>query len=418
VGVTILDPAFADYWVNRCAERIRNLGIDFYYVDSFCRNAYFADWKGHRVSRDEDAHPLWQRLIETCREADVPMFHNNPFAVYNDIGYTEHGWFSTWQADWRMWASRQMAHNAMNPKGRPLIQIGDRDPKPYDHLREAPSASMRLFAPLLWNIRMSFNNFGHMFPDRQATFTIESLPWIQAAYELRMRTYANPDVRPRWWAYETALEAQPYQLGESGVIAFMNHDDTVEDHAISYQPGNFDELKSDRPTWVWRIDIPDPHNISYEGVTDTSPIRRLAKQTRAGFFERLPERIEYQGDFPKKLPALFVVTQVPGLIEQVDGKGCQLLLPENYRARVTGTCDLEHQKISLMIKSDHDSATVLVPMFEGKDTYHVLARSMTRMHNAGVLPGLAPVEHETADINGLNFVRLFVEKGETEFIIE
>ena len=61
---------------------------------------------------------------------------------------------------------------------------------------------------------------------------------------------------------------------------------------------------------------------------------------------------------------------------------------------------------------------MLVPAFEDKDDYRVTARSMTRMHAAGVLPALAAVKSETATLNGTRFVRLFVDEGETEFIVE
>ena len=420
VGVAVDNshPAFQDYWVSRCKERIENLGIDFYYIDSFCTNMTFVDWKGHTASQSEDVYPLYQRLVDTCRAAEVPIFHNSPFALYNDIGYTEHPWFSTWEHDWRMWASRQMAHNAMNPRGRPLLLIGDKDWNQYQDFHSAPSAAMRLFAPILWNVRMSFNGFAHGFPAEQATFTIKSLPWIQAGFELRMRTYAPLDYHPRWWAHETELEAQPYQLGRSGVIALMNHDDRLDRQTITYNPGDFAEFKSDRPTWIWRIDFPHPNDVSYEGVSDRSPIRRLARHSKAGFFESLPERIEYSADFPKQRPAVLVVTQVPGLIESTNGRPCQLLLPENYRSKVTGTCDWKRQKTSLIVVNPHERATVLVPAFASKNGCRVSARSLSRLSNAGVLPAMSEVKYERVEVNGLRFIRLFVEKGKTEFVVE
>ena len=420
VGVSVNNshPAFQDYWIRRCEERIENLGIDFYYIDSFCTNTTFVDWKGHTVTQEDEIYPLYRRLVDACRARNVPMFHNSPFAVYNDIGYTEHPWFSTWEHDWRMWASRQMAHNAMNPRGRPLLLIGDKDWNQYESFRTAPSAAMRLFAPILWNVRMSFNGFAHGFPAHQATFTIESLPWIQAGYELRMRTYVPLHFRPRWWAYETDLETQPYQLGRSGLIALMNHDDRQKQQTITYQPRDFAELKSDRPTWIWRIDFPHPDDVSFKGVTDSSPIRRLAKHSQAGFFESLPERIEYSADFPKRCPAVLVVTQVPGLIESTNGRPCQLLLPENYGANVTGTCDWKHQKISIIVSNPHERATVLVPVFASKDRYRVSARSLSKLHNAGVLPAMSQVKFERVDVHGLRFIRLKAAKGKTEFVIE
>ena len=107
----------------------------------------------------------------------------------------------------------------------------------------------------------------------------------------------------------------------------MNHDDRLERQTITYDPGDFADFKADRPTWVWRIDFPHPDAVSYDGVTDSSPIRRLARHSKAGFFESLPKRVEYSADFPRKRPALLVVTQTPGLIESTNGRPCQLLLP-------------------------------------------------------------------------------------------
>ena len=418
VAVNNSHPAFQDYWVRRCEERIKNLGIDFYYIDSFCTNMSFVDWKGHTASQEETVYPLYQRLVDTCRAAEIPIFHNSPFGLYNDIGYSEHPWFSTWEHDWRMWASRQMAHNAMNPRGRPLILIGAKDWQQYQTFRSAPSAAMRLFAPILWNVRMSFNGFAHGFPAEQASFTIESLPWIQAGFELRMRTYAPLNLRPRWWAHETELETQPYQLGRSGLIALMNHDDHLERQTITYHPEDFADFKANRPTWVWRIDFPHPDNVSYDGVTDSSPIRRLARHSKAGFFESLPKRVEYSANFPRKRPALLVVTQIPGLIESTNGRPCQLLLPENYGAKVTGGCNWKQQKISLVIKNPHEQATALVPLFKSKHGYRVRARNLSRLHNAGVLPAMSEVKFEEVDVNGMRFIRLFVAKGKIEFVIE
>ena len=71
-----------------------------------------------------------------------------------------------------------------------------------------------------------------------------------------------------------------------------------------------------------------------------------------------------------------------------------------------------------MVRNKNEKATVLVPAFEGKDNYRVSARSMTRMHNAGVLPAITEVEHEKATIGNQDFVRIFVDQGETEFIVE
>ena len=115
---------------------------------------------------------------------------------------------------------------------------------------------------------------------------------------------------------------------------------------------------------------------------------------------------------------MLVVTQVPGLIESVNGRSCQLHLSENYGVEVTGTCDWKRQKISLIIKNRHERATALVPAFEKKDRYQVRARSLSRLANGGVLPAMSEVKFEDVKVNGMRFIRLFVAKGKTEFVVE
>ena len=420
IGVSVDNshPAVQAFWLACLAERLEHFPIDFVYIDGFAANSSFADWKGHTAPQAEEVVPMYRGFLDLCREAELPLFHNSAYAVYNDIGYTEGNWFAAWQSDWRGWSSRMLNQGAMNPRGRPLIPIGYWDNNEYaGGPMNAPSAPQRLFAPIMWNTRMGMNNFSHRQPVNQEVFLRQGLPWIQAGFELRMRTYASPDLRPRWWAYETEVEGFSYNLGKSGVIAMMNHHPDESRHGFRFEPLGFDGLQAGRPAWLWRIDVPHPHRTAYDGVTHTSPIRRLATQQVISFYPELPEAIEYEGEFPLKTPVVLLLTQVPGLVESVDGKRCQLLLPENYEARITGVCDPGAGTITVTVDSRHETTTCLVPCLDPATKHDIVRRSLTGMHVAGVLPAPEDVEADKVELHGATFLRLTAGKGATEFSI-
>jgi hypothetical protein len=279
------------------------------------------------------------------------------------------------------------------------------------------SVPVRLHGPLMLNHRIEMNNFGHMRPRRQLLFQLQALPWLQAIYELRMRQFVNPHITPRWWAHETELETHGFNLDKSsGVIAVMNHEPDTVEQEIAFETKALG-LKRGRPAWVWRMRLPHPHQVDYRGVTGDSPIRRLAVQKLAAFHQKLPAKMGYRESWPSDTPVLLLVTQSPALLESVDGKACQLWLPEAYDVRITGVQEGEAGRIDLRVRNRHETAGVLVPL-TGDRTPAVSMRRLEQMHEAGVLPAFEKVDREIVERDGQRFCRFVVPRGTQEIVVQ
>ena len=46
-------------------------------------------------------------------------------------------------------------------------------------------------------------------------------------------------------------------------------------------------------------------------------IPRLARQSAADVYDQLPERVEYAGEFPSKIPVVLLITLTLGLISEL-----------------------------------------------------------------------------------------------------
>ena len=410
-------PVLHDFWVQRVADRLDHIKLDVIYLDCSPPAPSGVDWRRHVAPQSEDSYAMWEGMMEEAHKRGAAMFHNYPVPLFNDLGYSELGWYAVYQADWRQYAMRQAVQQTYNRRGRPIIVLGHFDSGEGPLIKWA-TTPVRFSSAFLHNIRLSMYNYGHGYPRTEATFWTHAMPWIQAIFELRDRQFVNVHARPRWWADETELEAQAYNLNKStGLVVLMNHEDEPLEEKITLDTKPLG-LRKGKPAWVWRMELPHPHTVDYSNVTDTSPIRRLAKQTLVAYHAKLPKKLSHSEAWPANNAVMLLVTQTPALIESVDGKPSQLLLPEAYDVKIGGVYDDATGRVDLTVTNNRDTATLLVPLAGDREGADVKMRRLDQIHSAGVLPGFEGVKSEATELEGQPFIRFTIPKGTQELMIQ
>lgn len=410
-------PVLHDFWIQRAADRLDNIRLDVLYLDCSPSVSSGMDWRRHMAPQPEESCAMWQGMMEEAHHRGAAMFHNYPVPLFNDLGYSEFGWFAVYRADWRQYVMRQAVQQTYNRRGRPIIVLGHFDSGEGPLIQWA-TTPVRFSSAFLHNIRLSMYNFGHGNPRKEADFYTHAMPWIQAIFELRDRRIVNVHARPRWWADETELEVQAYNLNKSsGLVVLMNHEDEPLEEKVTFETKPLG-LKKGKPTWVWRMELPHPHTIDYSSVTDTSPIRRLAQQELVAYHAKLPKTLSNSEGWPANNAVMLLVTQIPALVESVDGKPSQLLLPEVYDVKVTGVYDDATGRVDLLVSNGHHAATLLVPIATDKKDTDVRMRRLDQIHGAGVLPGFEGVASKVIVLHGQRFSRFTIPNGTQELMIQ
>ena len=266
-------------------------------------------------------------------------------------------------------------------------------------------------------MRVSLHPAAQNDPDRQERFANRIMPWLQAFFELRLRAFANPHVRPPWWAHETELESQGYNLDRaSGLVAFMNHTDGPLAENVTFETGPLG-LQAGKPAWVWRLQMPHPNDVEDVQPAEGAPIPRRGRQTLVAYHEALPASLAYEEAWPADTPVILLVTHSPGLVRTVGGKTCQWFLPEAYRTRITGGIDADSGRVNLAVDSPDHAAEVLVAGVSGKPPRSARMQRVSGMHEAGVLPAVEDAVSGAVEIDGERFLQLAVPRGATEFTV-
>ena len=425
VGVQLqgADPVMQDWWVETLERQLDFSGLDLTYFDALQRGNLAVDWKRHRAVQSQEMYAMYRRFIEACHERDAALFTNYAVPMFNDMGYSELAAYVTYRRDWREYVGRMMGQQALNRRGRPLIVIGA--PRLSDFKPQYPPDSLRpevvpfmLHSPLMHNVRISLSPGMKPNPEMQVAFVQRALPWLQAFFELRLRALVNPHVRPRWWAHETELESQGYNLDKtSGLVAFMNHTGEALSERVTFEAAPLG-LEAGEPAWVWRLQMPHPHRAEDVPPADEAPIPRLGKQTLVAYHDELPGTLDYEEAWPADTPVLLLITHSPGLVYTVDGKTCQWFLPGAYRTRVSGRVDSESGRVNLAVDSPDHAAEVLVPGLPGKPPRSARMQRVSGMHEAGVLPAIEDAAFGTVEIDGQRFLKLQIPKGAAEFTVQ
>ena len=409
-------PVVQDFWIKTVDDQFAYMDLEVTYIDSISHSSVPVDWATHTATQNEDMYPLFAGLVDSCRKHNGAMFRNYPVPLYCDMSYSEFGWWGVYQSDWRAYSARQAAQQVYARRGQPITLVGHHEHMLDDPMQSA-SGAFRLHSMLLLNHRLGMLNFGALNPMLRLKYYLQSMPWLQAVYELRLRELANPHVKPRWWAEETELESHGYRLDKgTGLVVFMNHETGPRDEEVCLETAPLG-LKPGRPAWLWRIRLPHPRSVDYGEVTETSPIRRLARQSLLAYHQKLPVRITYQETWPADTPVLLLLTQVPALVESVDGRNCQLWLPKAYDISVTGVRHGASGRADLTVKNRHRVASVLLPVDAGQSP-RVQMRRLDAMHEAGVLPAFEAVASEAVEQDGERFLRFAVPKGTQEIVVE
>jgi hypothetical protein len=413
-------PVLQDWWVDILERQLDFVDLDMTYFDTLARASVNVDWKHHRAVQSQEMYALYKRFIEVTHEHDAALFTNYAVPMFNDLSYTEQAGYPTYKSDWHAYAARISGQQVLNRRGRPLIVVNTPHsfelPFPPESLHD-DSVPFILHSPLLHNVRMSLHPASQNDPDRQVRFAHKALPWLQAFYELRMRDYANPHVRPRWWAHETELETHGYTLSkDAGIVSCLNHAGAASNQKVAFETAPLG-LQPGKPAWVWRLQLPHPRQADDTPPAADAPIPRLARQTLVAYHTELPDRLEYEEPWPSETPVHLLITHSPALIRAVGDTTCQFFLPEAYRATVSGTMDIKTGRLDLLAENRHEDAELLIPSTPDSTPGMAQMLRVGTMHEAGVLPAAEPIEVETTRIDGQAYILLKAPKGSTEFIL-
>jgi hypothetical protein len=410
-----------DWWVGTLVRQLDFFDTRMTYFDTLARSSVPVDWKEHRAIQSRDMYPMYRRFVEESHDRDVALFSNYAAPMFSDLGYSEQAGYPTFRNNWRSYAARISGQQALNRRGRPLIVVSTPQsfelPFPPESLRAA-CVPYVLHAPLLHNTRMSLHPASRNDHERQARFVSRALPWYQAFFELRMRTYANPRVTPRWWANETELESHGYVLDkESGIVSFMNHEDATLYQEVSFRTAPLG-MRAGAPAWVWRLQMPHPFEAEDVQPADDAPIPRLAKQRLVAYHEELPESLTYRESWPADTPVHLLVTHSPVLIRSVGGKRCQFFLPEAFGAKVGGRLDVKSGRLDLLATNHDDEIEILVPGVPGGLPDSAQMLRVGTMHEAGVLPAAEPANTVKVEIDGQEYLCISAPEGVAEFVLQ
>ena len=403
---------YREFLIRRCAEHFQHLNIDFMNLDtSPTVGGYECDWKEMRVTRPRVVQDLYNEFLRIAQEHGGTTQMNMPIPTASTAGFTEWPWFSQYSRDWRLFSGRVALQTAMSVAGRRLYFAGQIMPQglPTDPMIRLHLNSMRMFA-------MGLGMLDVKSVERKRDLYQFGAPWIQAGYELRNRDMVDAGITPNWMEAvdDTEVEAYAWRMVDPyGLVTVLNHDTDATTQAVAFATKPLG-LRPGKPVFVWRLEMPDPNCVEYDGVTMDTPIRRLAELRLLAAGEPLPKRFSTELALQPENPVELVLTHSPAVIESVDGKRCQYRLPAAYGVTAGGSVT-EHQ-VNAVIENPKAAAVVLVFSPKGRKA-SVTQRRWSESHAAGVAAGFDEIAHEFLDIDGRVFVQAEVPPGTTELLI-
>ena len=423
LGVSMTKGAveYRQYLKTRYREIFDHLNIDVMNVDAAPRaGGYEYDWSQMRVGTAAEVMNLYNDFLAIAFEHNGTAHLNFPVPGGSTAGFSEWPWFPTYSNDWRLFSGRLAIQQAMNASGRRINLAGFIMPSGMPN-----DPTMRLHLNYMQMMGLGLSMLDLKPVERKRDLYTFGGPWIQAGYELRRRAWVSANVEPNWLHdIETEIEVYAWRMMDDyGLVTVMNHgaDTVLETIVFDSAPLG---LRPELPIYVWRMEVADPRNVEYEGITMDTPIRNLARQQLlAANVPNIPRHVIPLA-LPPENPVAIMVTHCPAVITSVNGKPCQYWLPAAYGVSVatdTGQA-LEANKVQLLVKNTKDRAELLIVVPTGiANKPHVQQRHWGDQGLAGVVTGFRDMPHEVVQMGGDGLIwsiKTTVGPGDTQIVID
>ena len=241
-------PEVAGYYREQWTKVVRDLDLDYLYVDGGDGAAFGApDWGHRKVTHYGDVYALARGLSRDLHGLAPPrgLFMNTPTSVVADGMFQEMGggqWSD--EGDWRgrsdaLVTARLNAEFRRGTWASPLY--------PYN---------LRKYFSQLLALALRPNHGISSDTDLEEV-TGRWRPYIRAAYALRECRLVEADLRPNWRREPTSVEA--YLLRDGNVLRVMliSHAKESRPEAVSFDLGSAGMAKARAP-WVTAWDMVDP----------------------------------------------------------------------------------------------------------------------------------------------------------------
>ena len=357
-------PELRDYFASQFADFVSMYAPDFLYFDLYTLVYRRDDYANRMSSQYWDWYLLHKGIIDSAREVknDIGICFNGANGAPADCTFMETS-FAPPGCDWRVLAE--------------VFYLGKLGQKAEDNWLTNLGYS-ESSARVIWNynlalaLKPAINPFVERMDFQPGNTDYEflqiSIPYIEAAWEIRNALLVECDISPWWESDETQVEAYCLRQGTGWIVSAINHAATVVRSTISVNSDKMG-LREDRPVFIWTEEIEDISTLtrSTPQVVKHADFRTL--QSRGG---RIQMPVTLQPDLVK----MMTVSDVPAWVYSVNGRPAQFRVPDNVDVQISGDVDDDGQEVVLDIRSFEDEAEIAVyfpfrddprVLFDGRD---------------------------------------------------
>ena len=332
----LLAPGCRAFYIDQYIDRQRGWGLDFIYIDSPGCNG-LQDWRLRDVCQWYD----WMDYLRELRRGvqgdnpDAAVFVNEWNVPYSDFGYIEwqkDDWMELGGRHWQSRAVQLMMAKLNEPEGMVTIPMGVR--------------------PANDGVYSSYVTAFGWCPQRKGARAsdVNKIPFSIASWELRGSELVEDAAGPRWWREGGDLEVYALRKGGTALIGLIPHFEEEAVARITAHPEKLG-LETGKAYHAYLLKMKDPEQIA-EGRAFEEP-KFLGRGT-------CPRRLEYAVSAgPAVLLQLVVLTQVPAILETVDGRPTQTAIADHPHVTIAGQDDGDG--IALEVDCRADACTLLVP---------------------------------------------------------
>ena len=326
-----------EYRLTQYEGLVKNLGLDFVYIDGGCGAMSQIDWKHGRV----DKPYTWDQFIEDVRMRvrghgkDKALFFNNAYTPACDCGFRELQHIDKMAvANWRDLADKMFTIK--------LFQKGD----------------TRWAAPLYWRAAIGkhtpYTNYilglGLKPHDNNNVSSFFYL-WT-AAFEVKDIEIVDAGISPDWRKEPTELEAYCLKQGDNtSIITVMSHHKAPENTELSVNAKAVG-LEKHKPVFVWEFDPVMPclenDNENEQATTYRETKCGGASLIKASFSGKRTidgKRFMHSTSLSPGNLKMVMLTHSPAVLWSVNGRRNHFWLPDTRGVSVNGEFESQAHRV-------------------------------------------------------------------------
>lgn len=373
-------PAAADFMIAMFEGVIRNLGVDYIYLDE-TKTFNLVDWDRGDLVRDDHWYDLWNRMKELGSRTDTVMFGNGRANPCFDLNFVE---------------ARQQLHPNV---WKEFVGMGMAVAAFTGH---RPGGRICL---LYWNPNLDYINrvMSNGFIPAIHGLKYQQVPYLTANAEIGKTSILDLPCSPDWKndpKTEWETYANTRAAGGETIFSIINRSDsdTVE---CKLSPAS----KLPCQIWEYRIDKYNdgpslPYGLGEKDIRENYRLCRwregLVTRPRILYQGTLPDGFHYKASgFPKNELRQLVISSVPAGVYSVNDMPC------NYFFAATPSVKISGSRFPVKVESSANTAEIILFRTPGNVTLNGTA---------------VPVEYAVFD--GKTYPVVKVPKGVSEINIQ